>query len=176
MNHTQITPQKIEKIEKSSVNDIEEKRRKNRIHIQQWRKENPEKQKILRRRTYLNNKEKDNARSKMWAKNNTEKCRKMADRWRKENPEKVEIIHHKRRLQKYGIDDLIFNELLNQQNGKCAICKKDLPNKKSLHIDHDHKSNKVRGLLCSSCNLGLGLMNDSVELLSSAITYLKKAT
>ncbi len=43
-----------------------------------------------------------------------------------------------------------------------------------LCIDHDHKTHKIRNLLCNNCNTGLGLFNDDILVLSSAIDYLKK--
>jgi len=65
-----------------------------------------------------------------------------------------------------------------KQNGKCAICKKPETRKtgnkiRELSIDHCHKTGKVRGLLCDSCNNGLGRFKDSVKLLESALKYLK---
>ena len=53
------------------------------------------------------------------------------------------------------------------------ICKSP-PGHKSLHIDHDHKTGKVRGLLCHGCNTAIGLMKDDVNILTKAIEYLKK--
>lgn len=77
-----------------------------------------------------------------------------------------------------GIDD--YNKMLNFQNGVCAICYLQSNKKsnnsltiKSLAIDHCHKSNTVRGLLCDHCNQGIGHFRDSIELLHSAISYLK---
>lgn len=55
----------------------------------------------------------------------------------------------------YNISQQDYLDLLNKQNGVCFICNQK-PNKKSLHVDHSHKSGKVRGLLCSKCNGALG--------------------
>jgi len=84
---------------------------------------------------------------------------------------------HIRRM--YGIDEAGFSELLNQSNGKCAICDKELdvtirsnrPNK--MQIDHDHITGKVRGLLCFTCNTAIGKMQDSPALLRKAASYLE---
>lgn len=46
--------------------------------------------------------------------------------------------------------------------------------KYKLHVDHCHQTGKIRGLLCQKCNMALGLLNDSVEILETAIRYLKK--
>jgi hypothetical protein len=77
-----------------------------------------------------------------------------------------------------------YEELLTKQNYSCAICGSSNPKsgflmaagKKRIgyfRIDHDHKTNKLRGLLCNNCNLGLGNFKESVEVLQNALTYLK---
>ena len=55
----------------------------------------------------------------------------------------------------------------------CAICKNPNIANRRLGVDHDHKTNEIRGLLCHNCNLGLGYFKDSTELLSRAIKYLQ---
>ena len=60
-----------------------------------------------------------------------------------------------------------------EQNDKCAICKCDNSGDRDFHVDHDHKSNKFRGLLCFNCNLGLGKFLDSPELLRAAALYVE---
>jgi len=66
----------------------------------------------------------------------------------------------------------IYERLLNEQNGKCAICGKT-PDKKRLAVDHSHVTQKIRGLLCVNCNTGLGCFHDSQHLLISAINYIR---
>jgi hypothetical protein len=78
----------------------------------------------------------------------------------------------------YGIDLNKYNELLISQNYKCAICQEN-PNgwngqSGRFDVDHDHKTGKVRGLLCSSCNTSLGKFKDDISILKRAINYLKK--
>ena len=72
-----------------------------------------------------------------------------------------------------------YTQMLEDQDGKCAICKQKT--EKSLHIDHDHSccpergkscGKCIRGLLCDSCNNGLGRFKDSTEILQAAIEYL----
>jgi hypothetical protein len=58
------------------------------------------------------------------------------------------------------------------QGGRCAICRTTQFGKKGPAIDHDHDSGKVRGLLCSACNLALGQFGDSVFVLNAALNYL----
>lgn len=73
--------------------------------------------------------------------------------------------------------DITYDEyvtILEQQNGKCAICESKMGNARTsrLFVDHCHDTLEVRGLLCSSCNHGLGLFKDSPKLLNKAISYL----
>ena len=71
---------------------------------------------------------------------------------------------------KYGINQKIYNDMLIQQNRKCKICDKRFRSR--LFVDHDHKTGKVRGLLCNNCNKALGLLYDSVSSLKRAFEYL----
>jgi hypothetical protein len=81
---------------------------------------------------------------------------------------------HNYYLRKYNItlEDVKF--MLKQQNCTCAICKSKFKNGKDTHVDHCHITGKVRGLLCTCCNLGLGKFKDSTDLLESAQKYLQK--
>lgn len=69
--------------------------------------------------------------------------------------------------------------MLKDQNSKCNICGKKESRKNRyggvsrLSIDHNHKTKKVRSLLCSRCNAGLGFFNDDTQLLEKALKYLK---
>jgi len=74
----------------------------------------------------------------------------------------------------YGITYEQYEKLLEQQNHSCAICKSKISSSRTsrLFVDHCHDSLEVRGLLCSSCNHGLGLFKDSPTLLKRAIHYL----
>ena len=77
----------------------------------------------------------------------------------------------------YGMEPDDYTDLFDKQNGCCAICSaKESGHNVTEHllVDHDHSTNKVRGLLCSSCNLMLGKAQDSIDILSHAITYLKQ--
>lgn len=75
----------------------------------------------------------------------------------------------------YGITLEEYDKILEQQKGVCAICGKPQPPQfYRLAVDHCHKANKVRGLLCQSCNGMLGLAKDNIEILLNAIKYLSK--
>ena len=121
-------------------------------------------------------------------------CNKLSSqKWRKKFPEKVQswLLKNKNRLQEkrrqrclcgqsmhdmrksmYGITKEQYLNLKISQDNKCAICKKG--SKKTLHVDHDHKTKKVRGLLCYLCNSILGYAKDNPKILFTAANYLKK--
>jgi len=85
----------------------------------------------------------------------------------KNNPEK----YKKRHLHKYGISVSDYEVMFEKQKGVCAICEQTCI-RESLCVDHDHKTGKVRGLLCIKCNAGLGHFNDNTDLLEKAKIYL----
>lgn len=78
---------------------------------------------------------------------------------------------------KYGVTQEDLEVLMKNQDGRCAICKTDKGTRKSwksLAIDHDHETGKVRGLLCQICNTVLGMFNDDPKLFESSISYLDR--
>lgn len=76
---------------------------------------------------------------------------------------------------KYSLTLENFNQILAQQNNSCAICfTKNAGGKGTFHVDHNHVSGRLRGLLCHNCNLGLGHFKDNPNLLSVAIKYLQE--
>jgi len=111
----------------------------------------------------------------------TEKTRIQTAEWRKNNPERSRANQqHGHFLKTYGIGLEEYEARLKHQNGVCAICKKPSSTRhqsgylRLLSVDHDHSTGKVRDLLCSSCNHGLGAFKDDISLLQAAIEYLKK--
>jgi len=85
------------------------------------------------------------------------------------------LKNRKSKLSRYNMNIGDYNKLLKNQNGVCAICgaHNDISSKYgNLSIDHNHKTGKVRGLLCRTCNSGLGQFKDNIELLEKAINYL----
>lgn len=92
------------------------------------------------------------------------------DKWRRSSRKYANTDGKRRkRLKQYGLTIEDYNTLFEEQNGRCKICSKEL----KLCVDHCHKSSKVRGLLCNSCNVGLGCFEDNIERLEIAIKYLK---
>lgn len=88
---------------------------------------------------------------------------------RKDNPEK----QLQNDLRRYNLTVEAYQELLNIQNGVCAICGNTCSVKSRLSVDEDHAdNNRIRGLLCDLCNKGLGHFKDNPILLKKAIDYL----
>lgn len=82
---------------------------------------------------------------------------------------------------KYGITFEDYEAMYEKQKGCCSICGGTTPNRNwkirktqymKLFVDHDHKTGKVRGLLCNTCNVGIAALKESVDILQSAIRYL----
>ena len=100
---------------------------------------------------------------KKYKKNNTKKIR-----------EDEKMASKRRKLKEYGVINKSFKEILIEQNNSCKICKTNQDDlSQFLHIDHDHNTNKFRGLLCVNCNTLLANAKDDIEILLKAIEYLK---
>jgi hypothetical protein len=83
-----------------------------------------------------------------------------------------------KRYHVYGLTPLQFQHLIDCQNNRCKLCKLYFDGESKATtacVDHDHKTGKVRGLLCDSCNKGLGSFRDNIDTLENAIQYLKTA-
>lgn len=112
-------------------------------------------------------------------KRNSEKNKRKSKRYYNTHPRDKNYEKNKKYLRYYGITLKAYNILHELQDGKCAICGKkerviQHGKPRSLTIDHDHNTNKIRELLCVTCNSGLGFFNDDIELLKVGIEYLKK--
>jgi len=128
----------------------------------------------LNKRTKLwvqRNPEKAASYKRKWRHNNPEKLNKARIRWRKNNPLSELNGRYKR---EYGITLKEYDEMFEKQDGLCAVC--GLPEiNRRLAVDHDHDTQKIRGLLCARCNTVLGLMEDNIGTMSRAIEYIERA-
>lgn len=119
-----------------------------------------------------NDKELAKERSKIWRLNNLERSRNNSKSYQKRFPRKV--LEWK--LKKYNMTLEDFDLMLTKQNGVCKICGKKPTgmqnSKKYLCVDHSHETNKIRGLLCGSCNVALGLFKHNIELLENSVEYM----
>jgi len=103
--------------------------------------------------------EKRNAQRRAWGRANPQKLKEYATRWRVTG--------------RYRWTVEAFEAQFAVQDGRCVICQKSFDStKKEPHIDHDHATKSIRGLLCNTCNLGLGHFKDDPHLLRRAAEYL----
>ena len=79
------------------------------------------------------------------------------------------------RARVYGVLPQDMEEMIEAQAGLCAICCEPMNPYKGTHVDHNHETGRVRGLLCARCNTALGLMRDEVTIADSAADYLRQA-
>lgn len=88
--------------------------------------------------------------------------------WRKENPGAYKEW-------KYGITQVEYDNMLRSQDYSCKLCHTKEPGGRhnTFHIDHCHKTDLVRGLLCWACNAGLGQFRDNIQTLKNAVEYLE---
>ena len=128
--------------------------------------------------------------NKKWREQNRAKCVKYATDWRNRNREHVKEYRreyiklwekkNKRKLQgyrlkrKYGVTVDEKDSILKNQLNQCGICSNEFRNSKDAHLDHDHITKKIRGILCGRCNRALGYFKDNKDILKNAIIYLEK--
>lgn len=128
-----------------------------------------------------------------WQRTHREASRAISARYRAAHPDRIEAYQRSERFKEvqwkaylkrcYGITPEQYYDLRNKQDGRCALCTNPFdplqPNgkpSKGTHIDHDHRTGKIRGMLCGKCNRGIGMFNEDVGLLRKAIEYLERAT
>lgn len=111
------------------------------------------------------------AQTKAKYKRDPEAYKARSKQWVIDNPEKTKERHLKRT---YGITLQEYNDLLQKQQDLCSTCK---THKSAfdydLHVDHNHITGKVRGLLCGDCNRAIGMLKDSTTIVSNVLDYLK---
>jgi hypothetical protein len=91
--------------------------------------------------------------------------------------EKDPLVQRRAELKRlYGITLEEYAEIFSKQNGVCAICLEECKTRKSLSVDHNHLTGKVRGLLCNRCNRAIGMFNDDVDILERAKKYITKGS
>lgn len=92
------------------------------------------------------------------------------------NPEKCKSGDRAYHIARYGLSVADYNRMFAEQEGKCRGCNRHQTElKRRLCIDHDHKTDTVRGLLCAPCNLILGYARDNKDILSNLINYLSES-
>ena len=135
---------------------------------------------LQRKERYKKNPEKYKQISKNYRVNNLEKAkecsRKSAKQWRQKKIQEDRFFDKDKKLKRdYDISLEDYKLMLLEQNNRCMICKKiNLKETRiSLAVDHNHTTNKIRGLLCALCNKALGLFQEDSTILKEAIRYLE---
>lgn len=111
---------------------------------------------------------------------NYKQNRKRINNYRKVNRQEIRKQERSQKLKKnFGIDITQYEQMFIAQNGKCACCCKEEIKKIrgriiDLAVDHNHKTNEIRELLCVKCNTALGLLDDSVENIEKLLSYRRK--
>lgn len=123
---------------------------------------------IFKDETMWNFKDKEHKALSTYCKDCDRVRKTLSARERFKDREKRKRESHRQKLWQYGLTQQQYDQLLLESNHSCSICQ----DTKNLVIDHCHKTNKVRGILCWSCNVALGHFKDSKERLSNALTYL----
>ncbi len=126
--------------------------------------------KQLDREYHATNHIRKNEYRRRWRNLNKARCQKIARDYRQRLG-----IDGRRSMdfrRKYGMTLADYYTMLHSQDGRCAICQHPPPSNQRLCLDHNHLSGAIRGLLCRRCNSGIGLLQDSVELLERGISYL----
>lgn len=150
--------------DQSREGDGDAEKEKRRAYGRGWRERNREKHGAYNRAWNKKHPEKQRAYRAKWRE-------KHGKKWRQENPELCRAIRLK---EKYGLSLDAFQVLWDSQVGRCKICGVALTQsgKGAAHVDHDHTTDRVRGLLCRDCNSVLGFAHDRTKVLQKAVEYL----
>ena len=141
---------------------------KTKEYRKKWKKENRARINQRARERYKES-DKQYLAHKNWEKEHREERNETArkkyttdGRWRKQIRER------------FGLEPEDYWRMYEEQKGLCAICGKPQCVGTKLDVDHDHETGQVRALLCRHCNAGIGMLKDSIELVSKALDYLRK--
>lgn len=158
--------------------DPQKAKESQRLRSARYRNRFPEKVKKACEQWRQSHKKAASESSMRWAKAHPENVRKNNSRYQKSEKaqSRMKTPESKRRQKKwmikyqYGLTSEDFERLEAAYSGKCPICGRT---DRELCVDHDHNTGVVRGMLCRTCNAGLGCLGDSVEGLIKALSYLQ---
>ena len=112
--------------------------------------------------------------SAKWAAQNP----KAGKSWRAKNPDRKRLHDRSSKLKAlYGINVDQYDKMVYDQGGRCLVCKEIPLSKKGkvgLHVDHDHLSGRIRGLLCHGCNVALGHLKENEDIVRNLLSYIQK--
>lgn len=110
---------------------------------------------------------------RQWESANRQKVRGYQLKYHYADPEKARKKRERQKLRQYGLTIESYQAMQDSQNGVCAICREPCPTGRRLAVDHDSLTGKVRGLLCTNCNQGIGKFKHDPERLVIAAQYLQ---
>lgn len=141
-----------------------------KARVKRWRDAHPERAKAIALKSRIRNPEAYRARARRWFLANHEKHLAYSARRRKEKPRlvvsgKLKAMH--------GITLEQYEAIAASQNHACAICgTPQAEQKRKMAVDHHHGTGRIRGLLCHNCNVGIGNLKDSKQILTKALNYI----
>lgn len=153
----------------SAKDSYQRRKEERKVYMQEYYKANPEK---FNRSTPEQREQRNAARRKRYAEDHEwrEQHKASVAQWQESNPDKRKA----QRLKVFGLTLQEFNQMMESQDHRCAICgfRETIDPKLFPVVDHCHATGRVRGLLCMQCNQGLGKFKDQPRLLYAAAAYL----
>lgn len=135
--------------------------------VKAWKLANPDKLRAAHRRYRLRHPETGRKASLRWTAKNRDRVRESTKKYTMTHRERARDRKLRRR---YGITLEQYNQMLAMQGGVCAVCRRS--QSAPLHLDHDHDTKVIRGLLCRRCNRFIGLAHDDADILRAGAEYL----
>ena len=141
----------------------------------EYRAKNIDRYRELAKEHHIRHRERRNAKARARRVGKRDELNAWHAEYYKRNREYLLDMTNRYKLRRcYGMTPEDKDAMLESQGGGCAICGVSVVGKRKAHIDHDHGTGVVRGILCRACNSGLGHLQDSPAILASALMYLAK--
>lgn len=140
-----------------------------------WRIENPEKASEADKRNRVKKLERIKEYRKAYWAANKERLSVMTKKWKEDNRDtECRKSLNRETVKRYGITLEEKYKMVTEQQNRCLICGNEFSSSKDTHVDHNHTTRKVRGILCGRCNAGIGNFRENAEYLAGAIRYIKE--
>lgn len=138
-----------------------------------WVEANKEKTKEYQKNYYAENSDELYAKSRDYKAEHAEEIKEYYKDYYLKNGHKYRESNRRSHLKrKFGITSEQFDYWFEKQNGRCDICKE--LSSKTLHVDHNHTTGQIRGLLCSACNTSFGMLKEDINIMLNMIEYARK--
>ncbi len=138
-------------------------RQRAKEYQKKWNEENKDRVSLLKKEYKLKHKERLKAINDLYQKEYNKLHKD--DKTEYDNKNKLRVA-----AKKYDVTVEFLQELINKSNNKCEICRKE----RKLCVDHDHKTGKVRSMICRKCNSALGMIEDDPQIALSLSSYIQK--